>query len=303
MVVPSLRSSIWADFVTAPGVGTTMRPPRSAIRAVASLGIRAIITGSKREGCVLGGSGHTAWVETSDGVMVITDRGGPRLPNGIEIIPPRLRTEVGVLLPPGSLVTVGQGTLDARMPVAVTRWWDPSPSVGTPAAAEVAERIEALPDSIEGVTGCEVASAIEAGRADAVVAAADRILGRGSGLTPEADDYVAGMLASVRIVGPATGDLEAAPLLGSIAAPLSAIASRRTTSLSASLLGHAVRGEVAAPAGAFLRAVCGRGDVEATHRSVTDIGHSSGPALAAGMVLGLRTVVERVSRRTGGVHR
>ena len=280
-----------------------MRPSGSVIPAVASLGIRPIVDGSEREGRVLGGSGHAAWVATSEGVIVLTDGSGPRLPNGIEVVSPGSTTGMGELLPPGSSVTLGEGALDGQVPIAVSRWWDPSPRVGSAGAAEVVGRIEGLPDSVDGVVASEVASAIEAGRADAVVTAADRILGRGSGLTPEADDYLAGVLASVRIVGPAMGDWEAIPFLGRIADPLHAVATRRTTSLSASLLRHATRGEVAVPAGEFLSAACGRGDVGAAYRSVLDIGHSSGPALAAGMVLGIRSAGVRASQRTVGVRR
>ena len=206
MVARSLQSSIWADVVTAPGAGTALRPSPMAISAVGSLGIRSIVAGPESEGRVLGASSHSAWVATSEGVIVVTAGGGPRLPNGIEIISPVSTTAVGELLPPGSSVTLGEGALEARVPIAVSRWWDPSPKVGTAAATEVAERIEGLPDAIDAVSGSGLASAVDSGRADAVVAAADRILGRGSGLTPEGDDYLAGVLASVRIVGPAVGE-------------------------------------------------------------------------------------------------
>ena len=61
-----------------------------------------------------------------------------------------------------------------------------------------------------------------------------------------------------------------------------------TTSFSASLLGHAFRGEVAEPAAALLRPLTGRGDAREAAENLNRVGHSSGPALAAGVLAGAR---------------
>jgi hypothetical protein len=81
-------------------------------------------------------------------------------------------------------------------------------------------------------------------------------------------------------------------MLDAAEAPIDAVAAIRTTAFSASILRHAFEGHVAAPAGAFLRAIAGRGDVTVAHRRLLDVGHTSGPALAAGIVLGARALTQ-----------
>jgi hypothetical protein len=73
------------------------------------------------------------------------------------------------------------------------------------------------------------------------------------------------------------------------------LADARTTRLSAALIQHALLGRVAAPAGTLLRALTGRGEVTAAHQSLIEVEHSSGPALAAGIVLGAQSIVQFMS--------
>jgi hypothetical protein len=56
--------------------------------------------------------------------------------------------------------------------------------------------------------------------------------------------------------------------------------------LASSLLTHALSGEVAAPIADLLRAICGRGEVPRALERLCSVGHSSGPAYAAGVFTG-----------------
>jgi hypothetical protein len=97
------------------------------------------------------------------------------------------------------------------------------------------------------------------------------LVGRGAGLTPEADDVLAGHLLVGWALGRPAPDLE--PEL------------HRTTALSASLLRAAAQGYAVPEAVAYVDAVVAgdRDAVLALRPRVMAIGHSSGPALLRGI--------------------
>ncbi len=94
-----------------------------------------------------------------------------------------------------------------------------------------------------------------------------RLAGRGSGLTPAGDDVLAGYAAGLTLFH---GRCLEAVRIAAVAAP-------RTTTLSATLLRHAARGELPEPAHSLLE----EGDPEPLRR----FGHSSGCALLLGLAL------------------
>ena len=94
-----------------------------------------------------------------------------------------------------------------------------------------------------------------------------RLAGRGGGLTPAGDDLLAGYAAGLFLFW---GRAREAGEIAEAAAP-------RTTSLSATLLRHAARGELPEPAHALLE----QGDPGPLQR----FGHSSGRALLVGLAL------------------
>src|SRR4029077_5434882 len=101
-----------------------------------------------------------------------------------------------------------------------------------------------------------------------------RLVGRGDGLTPYADDVLCGWLALHRALGvptPAVDDAVRRSL-------------PRTTTLSATLLECALAGEVAAGVGAYLRALATPAE-PAARAALERIGHSSGRGLAHGIDL------------------
>ncbi|MCJ7726135.1 MAG: DUF2877 domain-containing protein, partial [Acidimicrobiia bacterium] len=119
------------------------------------------------------------------------------------------------------------------------------------------------------------------------------LIGSGDGLTPAGDDLLSGTVAGALLIGRSIGADAMVEMVGRLEAPLMAHAAGATTSLSASLLGHAFRGEVAAPAAALMRALTGRGDTVVAAAALDAVGHSSGPALAAGVLAGARAAIER----------
>jgi hypothetical protein len=115
---------------------------------------------------------------------------------------------------------------------------------------------------------------------DASPEMATRLLGSGPGLTPSGDDVLAGFLAGAAAFG-----LDAAALREATAV----LAPARTTALSAALLWHAARGECIdelAGLAAVLTSQCRPGPEQAgpAVSALLSVGHSSGAALALGLV-------------------
>jgi hypothetical protein len=131
-----------------------------------------------------------------------------------------------------------------------------------------------------------------AGDPDASVAVAERLLGRGQGLTPSGDDVLAGFL-----VGAAAFGVAAAAMREAIAT----LAPARTTALSAALLAHAARGEcIDELAGVAAVLITERRRQEQADRAVSRllaVGHSSGRALARGLVIAAGAALHEHQRR------
>jgi len=267
----------------------TRAPERVA--GVASLAVHGLIT-VPRTATVLGTSDYAIWLLVDDSVVVVSTRDATRLPNGIEIAAKAsdgLFTAVGH----GASVDVGFGKLTLNGPsVEVVRWWDPKPALPGITVRQIGDAVAGLPTSVPGIDGGALGEAVRRSSISALLAAARPLLGMGSGLTPEGDDFLAGTIAGARILGEAVGHVDTGDMLDRVARPLTDLATARTTTFSAALIRYAVRGQVAEPAGCFLRALAGRGDVAATHSRLRSVGHSSGPALAAGIVLGAEALIQ-----------
>jgi len=281
-------------------VATRSSPASVRMPGVASTAIRDALTDPQTPATVLGTASHAVWVLVGGEVLVASTRDATRLPNGIEIAADAAANAFRTVHH-GAPVTVGLGQLLFEgLTIDVVRWWDPRPALRRISATQLAASIEGLPSTVPDVESRPLSVALSARSVPVFMAAAESLIGRGPGLTPEGDDYLAGALAAIRTLGDALGERETAALLNSIAAPLARLASTRTTTFSAALINHAVNGHVAAPAGALLRALTGRGDVAKSHRDLTRIGHSSGPALAAGMILGARSLLQFQPASNGG---
>jgi hypothetical protein len=110
-----------------------------------------------------------------------------------------------------------------------------------------------------------------------------RLLGRGPGLTPSGDDVLAGFLVGASAFG--------VPVSG-ISSAVTRLAPIRTTALSAALLWHAARGECVPELAALAEALRGNRPAEPVASQLFAVGHSSGAALAHGMVLAAQRSLE-----------
>ena len=266
-------------------------PAPLRVPAVASTAIREVLAGTARSGSVLGTSSHAIWILVDDQVVVATANGAPRLPNGVALAGDGFPSEFRSI-GHGSPVRIGTGSIDVGgLSLGIVRWWDPRPSLAAVCLESVDDATADLPATVPGITADAIANALALRSAAMLADASARLIGKGPGLTPEADDYLCGVFSTIRVLGEAAGAWRSVEMLDAAAPAIISIASQRTTTFSAALVRHAIRGEVAAPAAALLRSFAGRGDVPGSHSAVLEIGHSSGPALAAGMVLGARSLI------------
>ena len=279
------------------------RPSSAPVRvpAVASLALRHLFVSEAVTASVLGASSHAVWLHAGGDVLVVSTRDATRLPNGVEIAATS-GTDLFASVAHGAPAVVGPGSLEfGSLGVDLVRWWNPRPALPLTTSEELGVAIGGLPHSVPGVDSGGLRSALDATSPEDLIDASVALLGRGPGLTPEGDDVLAGALAAIRTLGTALGSRPALAMLDEAEGALVDAANRRTTTFSAALIRCAMRGEVAAPAGGLLRALAGRGDVDPNHRDLQRVGHTSGPALAAGIVLGAQSLIEAETTPNGGV--
>jgi hypothetical protein len=170
---------------------------------------------------------------------------------------------------------------------AVREWAPARPGRGEVVASALAAVQKALSGTALAGTDPGADSQLLAGLAAAAgdraasVAMAACLLGRGPGLTPSGDDVLAGFLAGAAAFG-----LDAGALREAIAVRAQA----GTTALSAALLWHAARGECIDEVAAVAAVLTGHRRIGAEQargpvRRLRSVGHTSGSALALGLVI------------------
>jgi len=259
--------------------------------ALAALPVAPLLAGPVRRGRVLGAFPRAVYVAVGEDVVALVARDGLRLPIALVLPQPAPLPAVRG----GSPALVGDGAVVVgALRATPGTWWDPRPAVGpldpsalaqattalTDHPSEVADHLlplaEALAVAVRGAAGRAGAAGAGPRSPGAAERAADRLLGRGPGLTPAGDDLVAGVLATLRLFG----------------GPELAVDPRgRTTTLSAALLRCAARGAVLAEAATLLRALGGDGQAAPAALALTRVGHSSGRDLAAGILLAAGAVL------------
>ncbi len=273
--------------------GTQPSPTPTRVPAVASTALYGLVTSAGEAATVLGSSAHAVWLMVEDRVVVIATSDATRLPNGVQLAAASQEELFGDI-EHGSGVTIGSGRLMLpKLTVDVTRWWDPRPALPKVGPELIAGRIAGLPDDVPDIDAGSLRRALRARSAGGILHASRSLLGKGPGLTPEGDDYLAGALSATRLLAEALGDERVIAMIAGISTPLADLAAVRTTTFSAALIQAALRGHVAEPAGMLLRAITGRGDIAASHLGLIRVGHTSGPALAAGIVLGAQALLDR----------
>jgi hypothetical protein len=258
---------------------------------VASIALHGLVTGAGIQATVLGMSSHAVWLAVEDRVVVVATNDTARLPNGIQI-PVDSTSDAFADVRHGATVEVGHARVMLEgLAVTIGRWWDPRPTLSPTTHEELSVALAGLPNDVPDINSSQLYGALVARSAGGILHASRSLLGKGPGLTPEGDDYLAGALAAMRLLGEALGREQIVSLIAGISVPLARLTEARTTTFSAALIQSALRGQVAEPAGALLRALAGRGDIPASHLGLIRVGHSSGPALAAGIVLGAQSLV------------
>jgi hypothetical protein len=271
--------------VTAPALSPVL-DSTVRLRAAASRATAPMLGGIGAEAVVLGSSKAAAWLAVDGDVLVLTTAGAVRLPNAVALgvaAEARPFAEMRV----GDPVAVGGNCITAPgLTVEVVRWWDPRPRLAPASSQAVLGKIAEARARVAGGFDFGLGAALVSADPAAVVAGALLLLGRGRGLTPEGDDLLAAALASHRLIGEAVGTTAAGDLVDRVADELARAANERTTSLSASLLRLACTGNVADPVHSLLLALVDRADLAAAVDRVLGVGHSSGAALAHGVLVG-----------------
>jgi hypothetical protein len=253
--------------------------------AAASTGVSGLLCGQGGEGVVLGAGRSTVWIDLGFDCLVIEMPGGARLPNAVVAALTWDRAPS-----PGAGVRVGDGRLLLEdTTLRVVRWWDPRPVVPSLSVAGLARSV-AHAAGIETPSDRGLELALARRDPGAVMDAAEGLVGKGGGLTPEGDDLLAGALAGLVLLGEAVGDYAAVGLVEGLEAEVSLLARERTTLLSACLLTHACAGRVAASVAGLLSALGGRGEMGSALARLAALGHSSGRALAGGTLTAARAI-------------
>ena len=208
----------------------------------------------------------------------------PRMPNGLRLPAAAYHAEMRALAP-GMAVHAGDGTVSIpacgfTLHLPAVSPWEPRPDVMSRcwSRQEVAQRRRQLARYLVARTGQEglapllrpasyetpltrlarpaLQALMRAAQQQDGAGAAEAACGLaclGPGLTPSGDDALAGFAAVMALLGQQLGS-DAVPR-DHIAQAIAAIAGPRTTRLSAALLAHAARGEVAESLGTLLLAL------------------------------------------------
>lgn len=229
--------------VAPPGAG---RPSVVPARAVSSAVLR-LLHGNRRA-AVIGAGRGAVHLDLAGFIVTVTGPGVPWMPNGIAV-----------------------DRLDESPRVG----WDPvAPPVWNPVPTPVAggpEHVAAL--------GRWLSARVDVPDIT-LERAAEVLVGRGRGLTPEGDDILAGAAVGLRALGPAAG-LSADTVDRMARALCPADVRARTGSLSATLLELAAVGAAPEPVSRLLA----DGDREGALADLRRLGASTGTAIAAGIAL------------------
>jgi Protein of unknown function (DUF2877) len=271
------------------------------VPAAFSTAVRAALTGPVQPADWLGASPSALYLLTRCGtVLAIVSHDAVRLPCALVLASTAAELPLTGLAPgPARRLTapasVGAGRIEWAGPtgpvtIAGVREWAPSTvTVGSSRPTSPDALSAAVEAGDIGVEADRVARLASVADEAAQFAAVADLLGRGPGLTPSGDDVVAGFLLGARAFGQATPGATSA---------VDRLAAGATTALSAQLLRHAVRGECIAQVAAAVAALTGRPAPAAAVDHLLAVGHTSGTALAAGL---LSAAALSTSAAVGGV--
>jgi Protein of unknown function (DUF2877) len=271
---------------------------------VASLAVRDLLRGMRRHGRVLAALPQAIYLEFADPVpeprvITVSPPDAIRLPNAIIAGPWEARPE-GLAAGSAECWAGGSRVLAAGLDIRIVRWWDPSPVFGPLSRARldhgsgVLARLYAGAEHGPGLAGQDgpgqLAACCANGDLAGAVEAAEHLVGLGPGLVPSGDSVVSGLLLALRLLGGAiSGGTRAVWLANWLSAAVTSDAAQRTTTLAASLLHCAAKGQAAAEVSAVLLGMAGQEPLEpAASRLLASV---QGVDLAWGLVAGCRAAL------------
>lgn len=279
--------------------------PELSLRSDAGASLADLVAGPDGAGRVLGAFPTAVYVATEeDRVVAIEAADGVGLPNALRLHRPAAGLDLAAV-PRESTATVGGGRLRVRgLVVTVDRWED---HTYRPAGVDVVllrQRLDQLDAALEEIEPFApplatriraLEAAVAEGTPDDAGAAGRDLVGLGDGLTPSGDDVLCGLLGAGRTLATALGTTDLDAALRHLGDAVCSDAAERTTALSATLLRHAARAELARPARALLRALLGRTPVAPAVHALLSVGHTSGRDLALGSSIGIHAALAAAS--------
>lgn len=246
----------------------------------ASATVHGSIAGRRRVATVLHSGPDAVYLDLHGSCLGVVSAGAVWVPCGVRTALPRLPA-----LRPGDTAAVGDGSI--RLPglrVRITEVVDATVAMlpGDAACRALPALGDAVGDRLDGALA-ELPDEPMRRLAESDPAAVLGLLGLGSGLTPLGDDVLAGWVATAV----ATRHTGLAPIRSAIAIS----ARRRTTTLSATLLTCAARGEAVPQFRGLLRALA-TGEQARVARSLDEVlrvGDTSGSGLVLGALTALRS--------------
>jgi hypothetical protein len=247
------------------------------VPGMASLAIRELMHGPRRDGRVIGVAGDMLLAEfptaAEPAVVVISRPEAFRLPNSL------IAPSVPGAVPAGAHAQAGDGGITiGDTTVLARRWWDPVPVVGPLSrarlehgAALLARLLHAGDADAPGLAGHPGPAVLAAscGRGDLAdaVEQAEALTGLGPGLVPAGDGILCGLLLALRLLGGAIpGGTRAVWMADWLGAAVTAYARERTVPLGSTLLHCAARGQAAAEISALLQGIAGDEPAETAAR-------------------------------------
>ncbi|WP_344830018.1 DUF2877 domain-containing protein [Actinocorallia longicatena] len=280
-------------------------PTRAPVPGAASLAVREAVERPRRAAKVIAVFPSSVYLQLKSGneprvVALVGSESVARPANAI-VVPSNGRWGPFAGVREGDDGWVGDGHAEAgTLRVRVKRWWDPSPVLGPVSTSRLRQGAMQLESGLD-VSSCGLAGhpgprllaeRCAAGDLAHAVLAAEKIVGLGPGLTPSGDDVIAGLLLSLRLLGGSLdGGSRAIWLADWLGAAVTADAQTRTTSLSASLLHCAARGQAAGEAAAVLRGLAGQESLVPAVRRLMSTGRNSGPDVAWGLLAGCKATL------------
>jgi hypothetical protein len=272
--------------------------PPTVTAGVASLAASDLLRGARRHGRVLAVLPHAIYLEFADSVpeprvIAISPPDAIRLPNAIIGGPWEARASAECWAGGSRVMACG---LDIR----IVRWWDPVPVFGPLSRARLDHGCSVLarlcsaaepPPGLAGQDGpVRLAACSASGDLAGAVEAVEHLVGLGPGLVPSGDSVVSGVLLALRLLGGViAGGTRAVWLANWLSAAATFNAAQRTTTLAASLLHCAARGQAAAEVSAVLLGMAGQEPLEPAAGRL--LAAAQGADLAWGLVAGCRAAL------------